>query len=254
MANERIISLSPSITEIVYALGDGDKLVGTTTYSLYPSQAKKLPRIGSYVSINIEKVYALKPTLIIAQEFQAQSVAKFKKLNLDVLEVDLHSIKSIKSSILKLGKRLNKEKKALELVANIDKAIKTAKKTKKQKRVLVVFGLRDDIQSRIYISGNKLFYNEILEICGAKNAYQNPKISQPVLNLENIFALNPDTILILSPKESSQVKNQKQALQKWLSLPIKATLNKDIHIIDDDYISVPSHRIAKTIKRICKEL
>jgi len=134
MANERIVSLSPSITEIVYALGDGDKLVGTTTYSLYPQEAKKLPRIGSYVSINIEKVYALKPTLIIAQEFQAQSVAKFKKINLDVLEVDLHSIMSIKSSNLKLGKRLNKEKKALELVANIDKAIKTAKKTKKQKR------------------------------------------------------------------------------------------------------------------------
>ena len=253
-AQERIVSLSPSVTEIVYALGAGEALVGTTSYSLYPKAARKLPVVGSYVGIDIEKVASLHPTLVIAQEFQNDAARKLSKFGIEVFRVDLHSIESIESSTLKMGRRLHREKKAKELVKKIESAKKNANKSSYKKRVLVVFGLRDNLKGGIYVSGNHLFYDEILHICGDENAFDDPAISQPVLNYEHIVALNPDAILILHSKASNPDINVQKALHMWKSLPINAARRGDIHIIDNDYINIPSHRIALTIKRICKEL
>ena len=253
-ASERIVSLSPSVTEIVYALGKGDELVGTTSYSLYPKAAQKLPVVGSYVGIDIEKVVSLYPTLAIAQEFQSDAASKLKQFGIEVLQVDLHSIGSIEASILKMGERLDALKRAHQLVNRIEKAKKDAKKSVYKKRVLIVFGLRDNLKGGIYISGNHLFYDEILHICGDENAFDNPSIAQPVLNYEHIVALDPDAILILHSKASNPNIDEQKALDVWKKLPIKAAKNGDIHIIDDDYINIPSHRIALTIERICSEL
>ena len=253
-AKERIVSLSPSVTEIVYALGAGEALVGTTSYSLYPKAAQKLPVIGSYVGIDIEKAVSLHPTLVIAQEFQNDAARKLSTFGIEILRVDLHSINSIESSILKMGKRLHREKKAKELVKKIESAKKNAKKSSYKKRVLVVFGLRDNLKGGIYVSGNHLFYDEILHICGDENAFDDPTIAQPVLNYEHIVALDHDAILILHSKASNPNGDIKRALHVWKSLPVKAARKGDIHIIDDDYIDIPSHRIALTIERICKEL
>ena len=253
-AKERIVSLSPSVTEIVYALGKGEELVGTTSYSLYPKAAQKLPVIGSYVGIDIEKVMSLHPTLVIAQEFQNDAARKIAKVGIEVLQVDLHSIGSIEDSILKMGKRLHTSKRAAELVKQIEQAKKLAKKSSYKKRVLIVFGLRGNLKGGIYISGNHLFYDEILHICGDENAFDDPAVAQPVLNYEHIVALNPDAIVILHSKASNPNADIQKALQIWKKLPVKAAKNGDIHIIDDDYIDIPSHRVALTIKRICKEL
>ncbi len=253
-AKERIVSLSPSVTEIVYALGAGEALVGTTSYSLYPKAARKLPVVGSYVGIDIEKVVSLHPTLVIAQEFQNDAARKLKQFGIEVLQVDLHSIGSIEASILKMGKRLDAQNRAHELVNRIEKAKKDAKKSAYKKRVLIVFGLRDNLKGSIYISGNHLFYDEILHICGDENAFYDPSVAQPVLSYEHIVALNPDVILFLHSKASNPNADIKKALQVWKNLPVKAAKKGDIHIIDDDYIDIPSHRIALTIERICSEL
>ena len=250
-ANQRIVSLSPSITEILFALGKGDEVVATTTYSLYPKEAQKLPVIGSYISVDIEKIISLKPTLVVAQQFLQKDTKNLQKLSIDVLHVKLDTIEHIENSIMLLGKRLGTFTEAKKLVALIEKAKKEVKHSQKQKRVLVVFGLHEKIQSGIYVSGNHLFYDEILKICGDRNAFEDESISQPVLNYEHIVALNPDAIIILhSPKSNPHVNRQK-ALKAWKALPVNATKNDAIYIIEDDYISIPSHRIALSIKRIC---
>lgn len=253
-ANERIVSLSPAITEILFGLHKGKDVVAVTKFSNYPKEAQKLPIIGSFVSIDIEKILALKPTLVIAQQFQKSFTQKLQKLGIKVLFVKLESIANIEESILSLGKRLNAKKQAKELIDSIERAKKRAKHTKKRKRVLVIFGLKENLKNGIYVSGKRLFYNEILEICGNINAFSDPDIAQPVLNYENIIALNPDTVLILYSKVSNPYIDEKKAISAWLSLPIDASKQRDIHIIKDEYIFIPSQRIASTIERICKEL
>ncbi len=252
-ANERIISLSPSITEIIYALDKGDILVATSSYSLYPKEAQSLPIIGGYENPHIEKILSHKPSLVVGQSFNASTLQKLKYFGIKTLMLDLKSIDSIKNSILILDEKIHgyHTQKSTKLIQNIDLAIKNVKKTKKPHSVMIVYGLRSDLRSGIYIAGESIFFNEIIDKCGSFNAYTSNSTTQPVLSYENVIALNPEIIIILHSHATESNIDVTEALNAWKKIPTIASKTNKIHIIDDDYLHIPSHRIALTIKRIC---
>ncbi len=252
-AQERIISLSPSITEIIFALERGGELVGTSSYSLYPKQAQKLPIVGGYTNPNLEKILALSPTLVVGQTFNIETLEKLKKFHIKTLMLKLKSIDEIKNSIQTLSEELNSTK-YIQLNQTINHAITSIKKTKTPKRVMIVYGLRDDLRSRTYIAGNNIFFDEIIRLTGNTNAYTSNTTTQPVLSYENIIALNPDQVIILHSKKSHPHTNVKKALKSWYALPMNASKNKKISVVDEEYIHVPSHRIALSIQRLSKEM
>ncbi len=252
-AQERVVSLSPSITEIVYALGKGDSLVATSSYSLYPKEAQKLPIIGGYENPHIEKILTQKPTLVVGQKFNAFAVNKLKHFAVKTLTLDLTSIDSIKKSIALLAQELHSTKGA-KLIQNIEDALADAPKAKTPKKVLIVYGLRVDLRSGIYIAGQHIFFNEIINECGNTNAYTSNSTSQPVLNYENVIALNPDIIIVLHSHATESSVDVVEALASWQAIPTNASKNKTIHIIDENYLHIPSHRIALTIKKLCETM
>ncbi len=253
-AKERIVSLSPSLTEILFALDLGDEVVGVSSYSLYPKAAKKLPIVGSYTNPTLEKVIALSPTIVIGQKFNAKSLREIERFGIKTLKVSLQSISDIKNSISILANKFYKQKEGDKLIKNIDNAIKNAKKSKTPHSVLIVYGLKNDLRSGIYIAGDNIFFNEIIKLSGNTNAYTQNTTSQPVLNYENIIALNPDQIIILHSLKSNPNIDVKKALKNWYKIPTNASKNGKISIVDEDYIHIPSHRIALSIKRLTKEM
>jgi iron complex transport system substrate-binding protein len=253
-ARERIVSLSPSLTEIVFALGLGDEVVGVSSYSLYPKEATKLPVIGSYTNPTLEKVIALMPSVVIGQEFNDKSLRDIEKFQIKTIKVSLKSIDDIKSSITVLAKRFFKENEGKKLVHNIDEAIKNAKKSQKPHSVLIVYGLKEDLRTGIYVAGHHIFFEDIIKLCANTNAYTQDNTAQPVLNYENIIALNPQQIIILHSLKSNPNVDTKKALKNWYKLPTDASKNSKISIVDEDYIHIPSHRIAQTIRRLSEEM
>ena len=249
-ANERIISLSPSITEIVYALNKGDELVGVSAYSLYPKEAQSLPVVGSYENPNIEKILELKPTLVVGQNYNEGILEKLKIFNIKTLKLNLKRLEKIKESIDILGKALD-AKESKKLVKNIDDALKNAPKAKKPHSVMIVYGLREDLRSGNYIAGHDIFFEDIINECGNTNAYKETYLSQPVLSYENIIAVNPDQIIILHSLATERNVDVKKALSAWKKIPTTASKNNDIHIVNDNYLHIPSHRVALSIKRLC---
>lgn len=254
-ANERLISLSPSITEIIYALDKGDKLVATSSYSLYPKEAQKLAIIGGYTNPNIEKIISKKPTLVIGQEYNEQTLNDLKHFNIKTLKINLKTIQSIKESINILAKQINSNN-AFKLTNDIDNAIKNAashslRKSTKAHSVMIVYGLHVDLRNGIYIAGQDVFFNDIINVCKNTNIYTSNITSQPVLNYENVIALNPDQIIILHSKATESKVDVKKALKSWYKLPTTASKNKNIHIVNEDYLHIPSHRIALTIQKLC---
>jgi iron complex transport system substrate-binding protein len=250
--NERIISLSPSITEIVYALQKGGNLVATSEYSLYPKEAQALPLIGNYSSPNLEKIIALSPTLVIGQDFNQATLEKLKKFNIKTLMLKLQSINDIKSAIIELSNTLCVSSK--EIVKSIDEAIKNIPKNKNSHKVMIVYGLQEDLRNGIYIAGNNILFDDIITLCGNTNAYSANQTNQPVLGYENVIALNPDQIIILHSEASNSLVNKEKALLAWHLLPTNASKNRHITIVDESYINIPSHRVAQTITRLCKEM
>lgn len=252
-ANERIISLSPSITEIVFALQKGDKMVATSSYSLYPKEAQKLPIIGGYENPHLEKILALSPTLVVGQTFNQSTLDKLKLFNVKTLTLNLKTIQNIKKSINLLANEID-SKKSRELIKNIDNAIKNAPKSKKPHSVMIVYGLREDLRSATYIAGHNIFFEDIILACGNTNAYTNTSTNQPVLSYENIIALNPDQIIILHSHATEGGVDVEKALQNWYNLPTNASKNGKISIVDENYLHIPSHRVASTISRLCREM
>jgi iron complex transport system substrate-binding protein len=253
-AKERIISLSPALTEILFALGVGDDVVGVSSYSLYPVAAQKLPIVGNYTNPTLEKVITLSPTLVIGQNFNNKSMRDLHIFDIKTLSVSLQSIQDIKNTIILLGEKLSKKNRAEELLEDIDTAIINAQKAQNPHSVLIVYGLKEDLRTGIYIAGHQIFFEDIIELCGNTNAYTQNSTSQPVLNYENIIALNPQQIIILHSQKSNPNVDIKKALKSWYKLPTDAAKNEKISIVDESYIHIPSHRIAQTIERLSKEM
>lgn len=252
-ANERIISLSPSLTEIVYALEKGDSLVGTSSYSLHPKEAQKLPIVGGYENPNIERVLALSPTLVLGQDFSQSTLDKLKYFKIKTLMLNLRTIESIKKSIKKIANEID-SKNANKLIRDIEDATKQASKNKTPHSVMIVYGLREDLRSSTYIAGHDIFFEDIIKLSGNTNTYSSTSTSQPVLNYENIIALNPDQIIILHSHATEPNVNIKKALKAWYSIPTNASRNKNISVVDENYLHIPSHRVALTIKRLSFEM
>lgn len=253
-ANERVISLSPSITEIIYGLHRGNELVGTSAYSLYPKEAQKLPVVGNYANQNLEKIISLSPTLVVGQSFNQNTLNKLKTFGIKTLTLHLTTLKDIQDSIKKLGTVLGAEKEAHKLTTNITNALTNAPKAKHPHSVMIVYGLKEDLRNGIYIAGHNIYFDDIIKACGNTNAYTANTTNQPVLNYENVIALNPDQIIILHSHATEPNVNVKKALQNWYTLPTKAAKNKKISIIAEDYMDIPSQRVALTIKRLCREM
>ena len=119
---------------------------------------------------------------------------------------------------------------------------------------VTTFVLDSQKGSGIYVAGSDIFFNDIIQLSGNTNAYKDDAISQPVLNYENIIALNPEQIIILHSHATEPNVDVKRALKNWYALPTRAAKNKKISIVDEDYLHIPSQRVALTIKRLSREM
>lgn len=227
--------------------------MGTSSYSLYPKEAQKLPIVGGYENPNIEKIIAHLPTLVVGQNFSQNILYKLKYFKIKTLILNLQTIDSIKNSIELLASAINSNKDK-KLIASINDAIKNITKNKNPHSVMIVYGLREDLRSSTYIAGHDIFFEDIIKLSGNSNSYKTTSVSQPVLSYENIIALNPDQIIILHSHATEVNVDVKKALKAWYSLPTNASKNKNISIVDENYLHIPSHRIALTIKRLSKEM
>ncbi|MFA5455917.1 MAG: helical backbone metal receptor [Sulfurimonas sp.] len=243
-ANERIIALSPSINEIIFALGAGDKIVGNTTYSLYPKEAINIPKVGGYFEPSLEKIVALNPTLVIMQENNYKLGEKLEQLGIKIKVVRIDTLSNIRGSILEIGKTLERENEAKKIVENIESELKKLKNITKEKKILIVMGHNTSLASRIFVAGQNLYFDDIINESGNKNALQSQRKGQPVLNMENIIACNPDIVILLSHSMKEMGLGRDDLTNPWLSLPISAAKSKSIYIIDKTYSGIPSDRLV----------
>lgn len=251
---QRIITLSPSINEIVFALGEGKNIVANTQYSDYPEESKSIPKVGGYATISLEKIIAYKPTVVIAQNYDEKLLRNLKALGINTLIFKTDTISSIKKTITTLGKYFKRDEKAKELVNTIDNSLASLGNIVKDKKILTVIGPRKNLNNQIYIAGNNLYFEDVLKASNNKNAYYSESTNQPVVNSEKIINMNPDIIVLLSPFLDGKIEEQEKLKTLWQTLPVNASINKNIYIIDKTYSGIPSHRVIYFIRDFKKIL
>lgn len=251
-AAERIVTLSPAIAEITAELGALDEVVGVSEYTYYPEPLQRRPKIGGYFSLSLEKILALKPTLVIGLPHQQEMLAQLQAFSIRTLQVDLGKIATIKAAIRTIAAALQRQTDAKRLLDAIEQSEESAPKLESPQNVLIVFANASGIDRGVYVAGHDLYFEEILHLCGAENAYKERYYAQPVLKAEGLIATDPDAILLLfGPLDHFDAD---AVMRSWQQLPLKAVKNNRIKIIQSDYLLIPSHRVAQSIQTICEAI
>lgn len=257
-AYERIVSLSPSVTEILYLIGAGNKVVGVTRYCDYPKEALPKPKVGGYFDPNFEAIVSLKPDLVIMLDEHSKYKQNFDNLKLNTLSVDHKSINGILKSILTLGKITGTEKKAEEIVKTINTEIENIKKqTEKLNRPKVLLCIGRNVDSKVledvYIAGCDSFYNIMLKISGGTNVYTSGNLSFPVVTVEGIIRMNPDIIIDIIPDLTERGLDKDKVKIPWQKLSsIQAVKENNIFIFEQKFMARPGPRFIDIIKQMAK--
>ena len=257
----RIVSLLPSTTEILFALGLNEEIIGVTKYCKYPPEAQNKTIVGGLIDTNYEIVYRLHPDLVVLASEHADHQAKFKDMGINVLQVETRRVSSVLESIERIGEAVGRPKEAAAVKEKIQHKIDTIREKTKgipKPRVLITF-LRSvgegDIRD-VYIAGDFTYFNDILDIVGAENAYQGSTlITSPVMSAEGILQLDPDIIIeAMAPLSETNLTTQ-DVLKDWDILPeLKAYKNKRIYILTGSYIDIPGPRLIEALDDIVRSV
>jgi iron complex transport system substrate-binding protein len=240
---DRIVALSPSINEIIYALSSEGKLVGNTDFCNYPEASKKKQKVGGYFSPSLEKILFLKPDIVIMQQNNIKLSKKLDKLGIKTRILSLNTLEDIKQTIKVIGQIVKKEQKAQELLNTLQKKLQNIKNIVQNKKILIAIGHNTSLEKRIFVAGQNLYFDDIINISGNTNAFKSSRKGQPVLNMENIISANADIVILLSPYRKEKGLSKKQLIDPWRKLPINAAKDDNIFIVDKDYAGISSHRL-----------
>jgi iron complex transport system substrate-binding protein len=191
----RIVSLAPSVTETLFALNAGASVVGVSDYCDYPPEVRSLPRVGSFLTPNLEAIIAVRPTLVIGLGLSSdlRQIRALKSMGYPVLLVRDGSLEEIDNSIEAVGARIGREIEAHNLVARIRAqiaAIRERLATVKSERALMLVG-----HQPIVAVGRGTYLDELLQIAHAENIAAAANEEWPHLSMEYIIAMRPEVIL-----------------------------------------------------------
>jgi len=250
---QRLISLAPSNTEILFALGLGDRVVGVTDFCDYPEEAKSIEKVGG-MEHNLEKIVALDPDLIVAiggSPAQVEKATEMEKLGLTVLVLEPGDIEGIMANIELVGKATGAEKEASELAAQMRKRFDdiTARAEGAESRPKVFFELDATDPSKPYTPGPGSFIDALISLAGGSNVAAGAKMQWAQLSTEEIIAQDPEVIVLGDANYGVTVEMVKER-PGWSV--IAAVKNGAIYPIDDILISRPGPRIIDGLEALAR--
>src|SRR4051812_16727425 len=202
---QRIVSLAPHVTEQLFAAGAGDKIVGASEYSDYPEEAKKLPRVASSGTVNLEAALALKPDLVVAWRLEATAPAlkRLESLSGPVFYSEPHRLAEIPELIEALGELAGTSGIAKPLARSLRAEIARLHAEYSSRSTVTVFYQISD--KPLMTLGGGQFVSDAIDLCGGRNIFAGATVMAPVVNLESVVAADPMAILTarLDPSDRS---------------------------------------------------
>jgi iron complex transport system substrate-binding protein len=257
----RIISTAPSITEMLYALGLGDKVVGDTIYCHYPPEAAKKTKVGTYIDPNLEVITSLKPDLVIIQKNPVQLQAKLERLRLKVLEVKHDNIDEVLESIKAIGKVTGADSQATQLTARLKRDlddIRARLAGLPPTTVMFVVGRAPGRIEDIIVIGRTSYLSDIIQIAGGQNIFRDSVAPYPKVGIEEILARNPEVIVDMGDMTDTAgvTDEQKRAVVAlWNRYPsLRAVRNHRVYAVASDIFVVPGPRMIDAAREFARML
>ncbi len=243
---KRVVSLAPNLTEMIYAVGGGEKLVGDTTYCDFPEAAKSVQKIGDTMSPNMEAIIALHPDVVFVST--ASQIEAFMRTlaerNIAVYVVDAKSVEEVLASIQTIGDILGTKTEADKTVAALKErldAVRAQVRGKAVRRVFVQIS-----KEPLFTAGRNAYLNEAVQIAGGESVTRDVPGAYPKLSRETALKLDPDAIII-SDNEGNHEPNSAFAKSA-------AVKNGQVFRVNADLLSRPGPRIVDGIEAVARDL
>jgi len=249
---KRIVSLAPHITEVLFAAGAGDRIVGTTSYSDFPEAAKDIPLVGSYNQVNFERILALNPDLIIAwySGNNAETVEKVQQLQVPVYMSEPKTMVSISRNIRQFGILTGNESIANQAADTFDARRARLQKNNAHKPPIRVF--YQVWEDPLYTLGGGHFISDLYSLCGGVNVFGDLPEPSPIVSVEAIVIRNPQVMLTGGHHGKRSIKDWKGKWQKWDT--IDAVKNDQLYFVNQDMYTRSTPRTVDAAENLCQIL
>lgn len=234
----RIISMAPNLTEILFALGLDEEIVGVTKYSTYPEQAQSKKNIGSFWQPDIEAILRLRPTLVVTLGFdqQATLARRLEAIGCQTLTVSIESIDELYEAIAEIGEAVDRPLQTRQMLERLQvkqqKILQQATQTHKPKVLWVI--QREPLR----VAGTKTYINELIEMAGGVNAVGETLQVYPAVSTENVIRAMPEVIIepSMDPAQFEKQKETADAFFRRFAI-VPAVKNGRVYVIDGDLVS-----------------
>lgn len=248
-AAERIVSLSPHLTELTFAAGAGQKLVGVVDYSDYPAAAADIQRIGDAFRVDYEAISLLNPDLVLAWRggTSRETIERLQSLGYRVVELDAGRLEDIIEQLLVIGRLAGTEAAARLVATKLEREITTLRASNSNKPPVSVF-FQISSEPLFSITGKHVI-SDIIDLCGGRNVFAALPGLAPPVDVEAVVAANPD-VIIAPGKQGDSVW-----MERWRSLAgLAAVQGGHLYTVDRDLISRSGPRIIDGAVEICTAL
>ncbi|EMS1062869.1 vitamin B12 ABC transporter substrate-binding protein BtuF [Providencia stuartii] len=242
----RVISLSPANTELAYAAGLGESLIAVSAYSDYPAEAKQLEQVSDWQGLNVERIVALKPDLILAWRGgnPQRPLDQLAALGIPIIYFDPQSVEGVISAIEQLAKYSPQPQIAQQSVLSMREQLnqlkqRYAQQERPKKRVFIQLGTQP-----LFSTGSNTIQNNIVSMCGGENIFANSAVPWPQVSREQVIARQPEMIVMTGTE--TQETAVRQFWQTQLSIPIIR--------LNEDWFHRAGPRVVLAAQSLCEQL
>lgn len=246
---QRVISLAPHVTELAFAAGGGARLIAVDDNSDYPEAARALPKAGSFRAIDLERIVAAKPDLLLVWLHgpSARQLEPLRQLGIPLFYSQPKRFADIPSNLRRIGQLLGSSAQAEQAARRFEQDLAALRRQQQGKRPLRVFYQVWD--KPLYTLNGQHIVSDAIALCGGRNVFASLPVTAPVVTDEAVIAANPQVIL------SAAMRHNDDLLKRWQRMPgIAAVQNRQLHQVNGDLLNRPTPRMIAGTRQLCAKL
>jgi iron complex transport system substrate-binding protein len=254
----RVISLVPSVTEMIFAMGAGSIVVGVSSYDHYPPEVERLPRLGALVDPDFERILTLRPDLVIVYGSQDDLVRRLTAAHIASFSYQNGGLDNVTATVRRLGDELGRRADADQLAARIESGldrVRQAVSGRPRPRTALIFGREGGSLRGLYASGGVGFLHDLVELAGGDDAFADVRRENLQVSTEMLLARRPDVIIEIHASEGWTPTRLAEERHVWDALPaLPAVRANRVYLLADNSLSIPGPRVVDVAERFARLL
>lgn len=255
---KRIVSLIPAVTEMIFAIGEGSRLVGVSSYDRYPPQVASIARVGGLLDPNVERLLSLRPDLVIVYNTQQELKQRLERAAIPMYLYEHRGLPDIPETLRAVGARIGSADAANRVATKMEydlDAVRRSVAGQPRPKTLLVFGRDAGSLRNIDASGGFGFLHDMLDIAGGEDMYADIAKQSVQTTTEMILTRRPDVIIELRYGDSAKSLDVTRELAAWDALPsVPAVRNHRVYLLVGDEFVVPGPRVVDATRKLAQTL